>query len=83
MELIARYGGLPEALAPFCEAAPMQRLRQIGMHCGCEYTAYPIYRLPDLRGQGAVYQIPAQPRRSRNRLALYKGRRAESERAVS
>ena len=43
MELIARYGGLPEALAPFCEAAPMQRLRQIGMHCGCEYTACPIY----------------------------------------
>ena len=45
MELIARYGGLPEALAPFCEAAPMQRLRQIGMHCGCEYTACPIYEL--------------------------------------
>ena len=43
MELIARYGGLPEALAPFCEAAPMQRLRQIGMHCGCEYTTCPIY----------------------------------------
>ena len=43
MELIARYGGLPEVLAPFCETAPMLRLRQIGMHCGCEYTACPIY----------------------------------------
>lgn len=78
MELIVRYGGLPEVLAPFCETAPMLRLRQIGMHCGCEYTACPIYE-----GKAPVYQIPAQPRRSRNRLALYKGRRAESERTVS
>ena len=43
MELIARYGGLPEVLAPFCETAPMLRLRHVGMHCGCEYTACPIY----------------------------------------
>ena len=43
MELIARYGDLPEVLAPFCETAPMQRLQKVGMHCGCEYTACPIY----------------------------------------
>ena len=43
MELIARYGGLPDWLAPFCETAPMQRLQKVGMHCGCEYTACPIY----------------------------------------
>ena len=44
MELIVRYGGLPEVLAPFCETAPMLRLRQIGMHCGCEYTSFPRFR---------------------------------------
>ena len=43
MELIARYGGLPRRSHRSAEAAPMQRLRQIGMHCGCEYTACPIY----------------------------------------
>ena len=44
MELIARYGGLPEELLAFAETAPMQRLRQVGMHCGCEYTACPLYK---------------------------------------
>ena len=43
MELIARYGGRPETLSVFAETAPMQRLRQVGMHCGCEYTACPLY----------------------------------------
>ena len=36
MELIARYGGLPEELLAFAETAPMQRLLDVGMHCGCE-----------------------------------------------
>lgn len=44
MELIARYGGLPETLSVFAETAPMRRLRQVGMHCGCEYTACPLYK---------------------------------------
>ena len=44
MELIARYGGLPAKLLAFAETAPMQRLRQVGMHCGCEYTACPLYK---------------------------------------
>ena len=26
------------------ETPAMQRLKHVGMHCGCEYTAYPIYR---------------------------------------
>ena len=43
MELIARYGGLPEELLAFAETAPMQRLLDVGMHCGCEYTACPLY----------------------------------------
>ena len=44
MEIIARYGGLPAKLLAFAETAPMQRLRQVGMHCGCEYTACPLYK---------------------------------------
>lgn len=44
MELIARYGGLPEELLAFAETAPMQRLLDVGMHCGCEYTACPLYK---------------------------------------
>ena len=43
MELIARYGALPEELLAFAGTKPMQRLRHVGMHCGCEYTACPIY----------------------------------------
>ena len=44
MELLECYGGLPEALLPFCEAAPVKRLQFVGMNCGCEYTACPLYR---------------------------------------
>ena len=44
MELIARYGGLPEELLAFAETAPMQRLLDVGMHCGCEYTACLLYK---------------------------------------
>ena len=34
----------PEFLAPFCHTAPMQRLRNVGMNCGCEYTSFPLFR---------------------------------------
>ena len=44
MEIIARYGGLPEELLAFAETAPMRRLLDVGMHCGCEYTACPLYK---------------------------------------
>ena len=43
MELIARYGGLPEEILAFAGTAPMKRLQAVGMNCGCEYTACPIY----------------------------------------
>ena len=26
------------------ETPAIRRLQRVGMHCGCEYTAYPIYR---------------------------------------
>lgn len=35
---------LPDFLADALESPCMQRLRGIGMNCGCEYTAFPIFR---------------------------------------
>lgn len=35
---------LPEALRRMAAAPAMQRLARVGMHCGCEYAAFPIYR---------------------------------------
>ena len=53
---------LPRALTAMAESAAMQRLARVGMHCGCEYTAYPIYaraaapysRLTHSRGVAAI-----------------------------
>ena len=35
---------LPPALSAMAETPAMQRLKRVGMHCGCEYTSYPNYR---------------------------------------
>lgn len=35
---------LPPLLAALAETPPMDRLRRVGMNCGCEYTAYPRFR---------------------------------------
>lgn len=34
----------PAFLLRLAETPPMQRLRQVGMYCGCEYTAFPRFR---------------------------------------
>ena len=34
----------PPWLRPWTETPAMQRLKEIGMNCGLEYTRYPIYR---------------------------------------
>ena len=34
---------LPEPLRRLADTPPMQRLRQVGMNCGCEYTAFPRF----------------------------------------
>ena len=34
---------IPDFLAEACEAAAMLRLRDVGMNCGCEYTAFPLF----------------------------------------
>ena len=38
------YSELPQQLLTMAETPAMRRLKHVGMHCGCEYTAYPIYR---------------------------------------
>lgn len=35
---------IPEFLRRLSETPPMQRLRQVGMNCGCEYTNFPLFR---------------------------------------
>ena len=35
---------IPEFLRRLAETPPMARLRQVGMNCGCEYTAFARFR---------------------------------------
>lgn len=34
---------IPEIIADFAAVPEMQRLRGVGMNCGCEYTAFPMF----------------------------------------
>ena len=34
---------VPEFLREFAATPPMQRLKDVGMNCGCEYTAFPLF----------------------------------------
>ncbi len=34
---------MPEFLYRLCETNAMQRLQDVGMNCGCEYTAFPVF----------------------------------------
>ena len=39
------YGNhLPEVIIDGIRAQEMQRLRHVGMNCGCEYTSFPLFR---------------------------------------
>ena len=35
---------VPDFLRAAAETPPMQRLREVGMNCGCEYTSFPLFR---------------------------------------
>lgn len=37
------YAALPDALTAMAHTPAMARLARVGMHCGCEYAAYPLY----------------------------------------
>ena len=44
-ELLRLYHAeLPAFLTPFLETPELRRLREVGMNCGCEYTAFPRFR---------------------------------------
>ena len=34
---------LPDFLIPFLDTAEMNRIRHVGMNCGCEYTSFPLF----------------------------------------
>lgn len=34
---------IPAFLREFAATSPMQRLKDVGMNCGCEYTAFPLF----------------------------------------
>lgn len=38
------HNSIPDFLLELSETPPMQRLRDVGMNCGCEYTGFPIFR---------------------------------------
>lgn len=38
------HRGTPELLRKLCETPAMQRLHQVGMNCGCEYTSFKRFR---------------------------------------
>ena len=45
MDLLSIYHHeIPEFLLEFANTKPMLRLQDVGMHCGCEYTSFPIFR---------------------------------------
>ena len=41
---MAYHRGTPELLQKLCSTPEMQRLRQVGMNCGCEYTSFKRFR---------------------------------------
>ena len=38
------HAELPAFLPPFLDTSELRRLRDVGMNCGCEYTAFPRFR---------------------------------------
>ena len=41
---ISYHSEVPAWLGEFCAVPEMQRLRGVGMNCGCEYTSFPRFR---------------------------------------
>lgn len=35
---------IPRIVAELCKTAPLRRLGNVGMNCGCEYTSFPVFR---------------------------------------
>ena len=41
---ICYHKDLPDWLCALAETPPMQRIREVGMNCGCEYSGFPRFR---------------------------------------
>ena len=40
----SRYNpSIPDFICQLAETPAMQRLKDVGMHCGCEYTSFPMF----------------------------------------
>ena len=54
--------GFPDFLAELLEAEELQRLKKVGMHCGCEYSSFPLFRFssPYTRWIHSVGGIPVR-----------------------
>lgn len=41
------HNEIPQFVAEICQTLPMQRLKDIGMNCGCEYTSFELFKHTD------------------------------------
>lgn len=41
------HNEIPDFVRRIAETAPMRRLKQVGMNCGCEYTSFPTFDLAE------------------------------------
>ena len=46
---------IPALLYSLYETAPLRRLSDVGMHCGCDYSAFPLFRFQPLSGPARRY----------------------------
>lgn len=44
MKKLFYHSEIPLFVIELCETPPMQRLKEVGMNCGCEYTAFPRFQ---------------------------------------
>ena len=58
--------GFPDFLAELLEAEELQRLKKVGMHCGCEYSSFPLFRV-----LLALYEMDSQRGSRADRMAFY------------
>jgi len=47
MSVLFYHNEIPRFVLDICETPPMQRLKAVGMNCGCEYTSFPVLRKTD------------------------------------
>ena len=81
---ISYHSEVPAWLGEFCAVPEMQRLRGVGMNCGCEYTSFPRFRgLPSGTASASASShgiLPARSsRRSRRCFTIYPRRPSRTQ----